>query len=527
MINKTINGYTIKCPLGEGGMAEVWYAENKIGNPAAVKFLKKKFCEDENVVARFENEAMVMVKLNHTYIRRVYDYDKVDGLPCIVMEYLEGKDLKAILRERGPIGSATAARYWNEIAAALSYTHAKGVIHRDIKPSNIFVTEDDHVKLLDFGIAKVRDSVSGTQTGQKLGTLVYMSPEQITDAKHVDYRTDIYSLAVTFVHLLSGRIPYDTDSSSDFAIMEQIVREPLNMTSVPVEWWEFLTSCLAKKPQERSELIPFNNEVQKEIHSDGSHSFFSAPSDETRVEPSNKLEEEFNVGKDDRIIKVKGIPFKMVYVEGGTFEMGCKYRFFGEESEDESPVHQVELSDFYLAETPVTQALWEAVMENNPSQFTGDNLPVSNVSWNDCQQFIQKMNHLSGMKFRLPTEAEWEYAARGGKHHSKYKYAGSDNISDIARFYDNGIAMSYTVKTKQPNALSLYDMNGNVWQWCEDWYGKYFNSFQTNPKGPTSGFARVIRGGVLQSDCRVTNRHSNAPGNSGNRLGFRLTLSPK
>jgi len=527
MLNKTINGYTIKRPLGEGGMAEVWYAENKIGNPAAVKFLKKKFCEDENVVARFENEAMVMVKLNNIYIRRVYDYDKVDDRPCILMEYLEGKDLKAIVRDCGRIDSVTAARYWNEIASALAYTHAKGVIHRDIKPSNIFVTEDGHIKLLDFGIAKVRDSVSGTQTGQKLGTLVYMSPEQIVDAKHVDKRTDLYSLAVTFVHLLSGRIPYDTDSSSDYAIMDQIVKQPLNMSGVPSAWQLFLKPYLAKRPEERPDLIPFNNDkAQKEIQSGGSHSPFSASSDDTYAEPSNKLMEELNAGK-DRIFKVKDIPFKMVYVEGGTFEMGCRYRFFGEASEDESPVHQVKLSDFYLAETPVTQALWKAVMGNNPSKFKGDNRPVESVNWGNCQQFIQKLNQLSGMNFRLPTEAEWEYAARGGKHYSKYKYAGSDNISDVVWCYEASSGMTYPVKTKQPNALSLYDMNGNVWQWCEDWYGRYSDSSQSNPKGPSSGSARVIRGGIwknIASECRVTNRGSNAPVNSGNRLGFRLAL---
>ena len=263
MLNKTINGYTIKRKLGEGGMAEVWYAENGIGNPASIKFLKKKFCEDETVVERFRNEAMVMVKLKHPNIRQVYDYVTVDGLPCIIMEYLEGRDMKAIVRERKQIDSATAIHYWNEIASALANTHAKGVIHRDIKPSNIFVTEDGHVKLLDFGIAKVRDSVSGTQTGQKLGTLVYMSPEQITDAKHVDYRTDLYSLAVTFVHLLSGRIPYDTDSSSDFAIMTQIVQEPLSLTGIPSEWRAFLEPYLAKKPEDRPELREYGETTSK------------------------------------------------------------------------------------------------------------------------------------------------------------------------------------------------------------------------------------------------------------------------
>ena len=259
MLNKTVNGYTIKRLLGEGGMAEVWYAENNIGNPATVKFLKKKFCEDENVTARFENEARVMVKLKHPNIRQVYDYTTVDGRPCIIMEYLEGCDMKALIRKKGGEDSATAARYWDEIVSALNYTHKQGVIHRDIKPSNIFITTDGKVKLLDFGIAKVRDAVTGTQTGQRLGTLVYMSPEQITDSKHVDTRTDIYSLAVTFVHLLSGRIPYDADSSSEYAIMNQIVQEPVDLTGVPEEWQTFLQPYLAKEPGKRQGLTTFSS----------------------------------------------------------------------------------------------------------------------------------------------------------------------------------------------------------------------------------------------------------------------------
>ena len=259
MINKTINGYTIKRVLGEGGMAEVWYAETSIGKPAAIKFLKERFCKDENVTARFENEARVMVKLDHPNIRQVYDYTQEDGRPCIIMEYLDGVDLKATTRTRGRMDAATAARYWDAIVSALNYTHKQGVVHRDIKPSNIFITSKGQVKLLDFGIAKVRDAVTGTQTGQKLGTLVYMSPEQITDSKHVDFRTDIYSLAVTFVHLLSGRIPYNSDSSSDFEIMKQIVERPLDMIDVPTEWQAFLQPYLAKNPAERPELIPFSS----------------------------------------------------------------------------------------------------------------------------------------------------------------------------------------------------------------------------------------------------------------------------
>ena len=273
MLNKTINGYTIKSLLGKGGMAEVWYAENEIGKEGAVKILNADLALNQQIVERFHNEALVMVKLNHPNIRQVYGYGSIDGRPAIIMEYLEGQDLKAMVKKHCTFDSDTAANYWNQIVAALNYTHAKNVVHRDIKPSNIFVTDEGQIKLLDFGIAKVRDSVSGTQTGQKLGTLVYMSPEQIVDAKHVDKRTDLYSLAVTFVHLLSGRIPYDTDSSSDFAIMEQIVREPLDLTGVPAEWKEFLLPYLEKKPENRPELREFDGKAVIMSGGDGDDTF--------------------------------------------------------------------------------------------------------------------------------------------------------------------------------------------------------------------------------------------------------------
>jgi formylglycine-generating enzyme required for sulfatase activity len=136
-------------------------------------------------------------------------------------------------------------------------------------------------------------------------------------------------------------------------------------------------------------------------------------------------------------------------------------------------------------------------MGNNPSRFKGNNLPVDNVSWNDCQLFIQKLNNLTGKKFRLPTEAEWEYAARGGRDGKAYRYAGSDNVNDVAWYQLNSKEKTHRVKTMLPNTLGLYQMSGNVSEWCEDWYDSayYDNSSRTNPKGPSSGSFRVYRGG--------------------------------
>ncbi len=241
---------------------------------------------------------------------------------------------------------------------------------------------------------------------------------------------------------------------------------------------------------------------------------------------------------------VNGVSFKMVAVEGGTFTMGATAEQGSDANDREKPAHQVTLSGYSIGQTEVTQELWQAVMGSNPSYFQtstnanyGDNLqrPVEFVIWNDCQTFITKLNQLTGKNFRLPTEAEWEYAARGGNRSQGYKYAGSDNIDDVAWYWDNIPSQSsgtvdygtQTVATKSPNELGLYDMSGNVEEWCQDWYGGYGSDAQTNPTGPTSGGLRVLRGGSWHDSarrCRVSGRSNSAPAFTDCNLGLRLAL---
>lgn len=223
-----------------------------------------------------------------------------------------------------------------------------------------------------------------------------------------------------------------------------------------------------------------------------------------------------------------GISIDMIRVEAGTFTMGATPEM-KDPWDDEKPAHQVTLTnDYYIGKYEVTQALWKAVMGKNPSNFKGDNLPVEQVSWDDCQEFINKLNKITGKKFRLPTEAEWEYAARGGKKSRGYQYSGSNNISDVAWYDSNSGNKTHTVGSKQANELGIYDMIGNVLEWCQDWHDDYSSSSQTNPTGANSGSYRVRRGGSWRSSawyCRLSCRCGSTPVDRGSYLGLRLVLS--
>ncbi len=218
-------------------------------------------------------------------------------------------------------------------------------------------------------------------------------------------------------------------------------------------------------------------------------------------------------------VTVGNVTFTMIGVEGGTFTMGATSEQRRDAYGDEKPAHQVTLGDYCIGETEVTQALWREVMGSNPSHWKGDNLPVENVSWEDCQEFVRKLNARTGKRFRLPTEAEWEYAARGGSKSRGYKYSGSNNLGKVAWYDGNSGRQTHPVKTKHPNELGIYDMSGNVWEWCQDWYGSsyYSSSPQSNPTGANSGSYRVLRGGSwndIARCCRVANRNGNTPGSA-------------
>lgn len=244
-----------------------------------------------------------------------------------------------------------------------------------------------------------------------------------------------------------------------------------------------------------------------------------------------------------REFRVGDVSFTMVTVEGGSFTMGAT----PEQQtpyHDEFPSHIVTLDTYAIGQTEVTQALWVAVMGRNPSEHVGLDLPVDRVSWTDCQHFIERLDSITGENFRLPTEAEWEYAARGGQLGKHTEYAGADSISEVAWFYNNSgdtflssawnfqdqvdnHCSTHPVASNKPNELGLYDMSGNLWEWCQDWYATYQPDTVNNPQGPAEGLRRVARGGSwshIGRYCRITRRTSYNPSLNLNVNGLRLAL---
>ena len=551
MQGKSINGFTLQRLLGVGGMAEVWLAENKIRKKASVKMLFPKFCDDGDIVARFENEAKVMVKLEHPNIRQVYDYTMIDGRPCIIMEYLEGEDLKTMMKQGRRFTQKELVKWWNQMVAALNYTHQFGVVHRDIKPSNIFIDNHGNVKLLDFGIAKNDDNAANTLIGSTMGTLLYMSPEQVKDPKRVGYKTDLYSLAVTFVHLVTGKAPYDSTNCSNFEIQMNIVRKPLDISALPPFWRAFLEPYLDKDPKNRPDLTEFDGE---KLGKPRTFPIFIDSFDPN--ENSNPyiptLEEtvfdgtQFNMEKngDDLVITVNGVSFVMKKVEGD-FILIADYDDYGNRKEYLTGTGR-NINSFYIGETPVTQALWTAVMGKNPSSFKGDDLPVDfgRVEFDDGdingESFISRLNHITVLNFRLPDEHEWEFAAVGGRKRKGNKYAGAysynkvslvqmlidkgeitpeeakyhplkekmiNGLNDVAWYYENSGGTTHPVKQKMPNELGIYDMCGNVLEPC---------------------IGSVSKGGCYafdEKDCRIVSRHDGSKTTMGCWCGLRLALS--
>jgi len=371
------------------------------------------------------------------------------------------------------------------------------------------------VLVIDFGVAKQYDLATsqGTTTTPVGISHGYSPAEQYrkNGVQSFSPQSDVYALAATLFKLLTGSTPPEAMEIQDEGL--PVAELQAKQISRPV------ISAIAMAMKGRHERTQSVAEFVGNLNSDATVVIPDpAESEPKRQQPEVKTIRTFEVG---------GVLFNMVWVEGGTFRMGATSEQVSGAWDNEKPVHSVTLSGYYIGKTVVTQALWEAVMGSNPSYWKGDNLPVERVSWDDCQEFIRKLNSLTGQHFRLPTEAEWEFACRGGNNSRGYKYSGSNYIDNVAWYWDNSGIKTHPVATKLPNELGIYDMSGNVWEWCADWKGDYCSGTQTNPKGPYDGKYRVCRGGchfINARCCRSSCRGSDGPDGRGDGLGLRLSL---
>ena len=495
--------------------------------------LKKKFLE----------EARSLYKMKHPGIVRVIDVFEENGTAYYAMEYIDGESLGDLVKRKGKLPEAEVVGYIRQVAEALKYVHSLNRLHLDIKPGNIMLNKDGKAVLIDFGASKHYDDETGENTSTLLGinTKGYAPVEQVNQSfKSFSPATDIYALGATLYKLLTGITPPpSTLLHSEEATLDPLPSYVSTSTRQAVE--AAMQLLRKNRPQSVKEwLAILIDEEETNVEID-----VPEPEPGPRPEPIKQLkwiaagvvavilvsiviwrpwEPNQPIIIPANPITVNGVTFNMIKVDGGTFTMGASSEMTNPDNE-EKPTHQVTLSSYYIGESEVTQALWTAVMGDNPSWFKGDNLPVESVSWEDCQTFIGKLNGLTGKRFRLPTEAEWEYAARGGKGSNHTQYSGGSMIDDVAWYDGNSGSKTHPVKAKKPNELGLYDMSGNVWEWCEDLYGSYSSG---NPTGPDSGSCRVFRGGCCyngERNCRSSNRGYDSPGYRNYYLGFRLALS--
>lgn len=501
MQGKTINGFELKSLLGRGGMAEVWYAENEIHKPAAVKILNVELSHNTSIVERFRSEAEIMVKLNHPNIRQVYGYGSIDGSPAIVMEYLEGDDLKARMKQGQRFTDDEIVKWWNQLVDALKYTHKQGIIHRDIKPGNIFVDTQGNIKLLDFGIAKVRDSISATQTGQKIGTLMYMSPEQVRDSKHIDYHTDIYSLAVTFVHLLTGKKPYDSDTSSDFDIQTYIVHKPLDISGIPTKWQVFLAPYLEKDASKRPELKYFE-EVQPQEHEyedEGTivGDVVDVPKEREREDKEDKKEKKDKKPKKNRMGLWIGVAAAVIVavlafvILGTSSEKGIDncyilvelspYQYFKEISSDyyyQQALESARNRSLEVSRSFVT-LLGEAFEEINPNASLAacvlyhykDYLTVNSTNKDVLKVMEDDYNRQTDKSCQILTKRLQSFFDETGKKFDKTEF----DISKINKYYK--ITFSNLKESQLDNIWKLIQTTGNI-QFCETYrFNELFDYF--------------------------------------------------
>ncbi len=498
-----LDGWKLEQLLGRGGWGQVWKA-SRAGQVAALKTMHPELGRDPSFVERFKREIKALMRLDHHASLVEIDtfgYDR--GSWYFVMQYVEGVAVENHLGRHGALNWEQARPLFTGFAEALALAHTRGIIHRDIKPANLLLRPDGSGVLVDFGLAGLVDS-SGN-TGKAGYTPLFAAPEQLRSGQ-ADARADVFSLAATLYYSL---LYNDRARREPHCFKAALVPEAVRM---------LLSRSLDNDPAERpADAAAFLAALRE---NSAGH---EAKSGKTAPQAGNVIQNSLGI--------------KFAWCPPGTFLMGSPQsepQREGYDGADETQ-HRVTVSKgFYLGIHPVTQAQWHAVMGNSPSHFKGDDRPVEQVSWEHCQEFCKKLGEQHGKRHRLPTEAEWEYACRAGT--STPFYFGANVTTDQVNYdgdpYNNAPkgknrATTTAVGSFPANTWGLCDMHGNVWEWCQDWFGRYPEFDVMDPQGDGAGENRVLRGGSWYNDaagCRSAYRDGEAPGFLAYAIGCRVVL---
>ncbi|MEM8676586.1 MAG: bifunctional serine/threonine-protein kinase/formylglycine-generating enzyme family protein [Cyanobacteria bacterium P01_G01_bin.67] len=581
-----MNRYRAVALLGQGGFGRTFLAVDEF-KPSKPRCVIKQFLPEvksakaiKKATELFEREAASLDELGqHQQIPELLAFFDQEERKYLIQEFIDGEDLLKELKTAGVFSQQQIKDLLDDLLLVLKFVHDNNVIHRDIKPENIIRRKQDgKLVLVDFGAAKEAIAAEISQAGTIIGSVAYIAPEQA--AGKAKFASDLYSLGATCLHLLTGIEP---TKLFDTAEGEWNWRSHLQDNEVDYELSHVLDKLVEGATKRRFQSVA---EVQQTLAGEISpaisaphtvprrsrqHHSSSKPKISRVKQRVHKLDlqvmefEFITIANDPCVIMGKAmslptrryqakakyitlnlgnnITLDLIGIPGGKFIMGSPETESEREAE-ESPAHSVSIRPFLMSKYPVTQAQWWAVMENNPSRFAEQNIasskkPVEKVSWSDCNQFCKQLSQLIGREFRLPTEAEWEYACRG-KTQSAFHF-GSTISTDLANYngedtYGSGAEGENRQKTTDvdlfsANQFGLYDLHGNVAEWCADtWHSSYHDApndgsawVSNNPKE-----LRVLRGGSwlhLPGSCRSAQRFKSSPSNKSDAFGFRIATS--
>jgi len=547
-----IGKYPVVRILGEGGMGQVLLAREPVTDSlVAIKLIKPEFLNKGWAVHRFLTEARHMFRMSHAAIIRVLDVsDRAEG-PYFVMPFMSGGSLADKIKPGEPLPPETILPIARSVAEALHHAHTHGITHRDLKPSNVLLDAEGKAHLADFGLLRtfLNDTLVDAGQPQMEGTVPYMSPA-VAAGKAEDTRCDIYAFGCLLYEMLTGQPPYQGPTVD--AVLKQIQTGPPSPIRqfnphAPANLVAIADHAMARELRDRYATMA---DVVNDLDRAANGKEPIEPHGREKGSPNRRRaliaagvvalvglaafgisRLDWKHGDQQQVIASPvppqkyltvdlggGVTMDFVLIRSGSFTMGS-----------DTAAHKVTLTKpYYLGKYEVTQEQWEKLMGSNPSTFKGAKNPVENVSWTDCQTFLAKLKEkVPGQTFRLPTEAEWEFACRAGNT-GEYCYGdGEGSLVEYAWYESNANNTTHTVGEKKPNAWGLYDMHGNVWEWCADWFGDYPSGSPTDPTGPETASDRVFRGGCWRDRdtyCRSAHRvnYSFMPDTRRSFLGFRV-----